>query len=202
MSEFELNKGDDIIFSLDVSGSMQTKDTPSGKSRLEYSLETFKVLVEEAAQIDTDGVSLHTFSDEVTLYPDVTPEKIDQVIAAVKIGGSTETQKAIEEGYKEHVARGNGQTFHIVVTDGQANDTDAVVKTIVDITSKVKDALEYRIIFLQIGKDESAAKFLQYLDDNLSGAGAKYDIVDFKRFEEMDFKALINATFDDAQAAA
>ena len=36
MSNLELNKGDNFIFGVDVSGSMATKDCPNGLSRIEY----------------------------------------------------------------------------------------------------------------------------------------------------------------------
>ena len=36
MSNLELNKGDNFIFCVDVSGSMSARDTPGGASRIDY----------------------------------------------------------------------------------------------------------------------------------------------------------------------
>ena len=48
----------------------------------------------------------------------------------------------------------------------------------------VVDHFAGRILFVQVGDDASATRFLQGLDDNLKGA--KFDIVDAKTVAEVD----------------
>jgi len=73
----ELNKGDQFIIGLDISGSMGNTDTPSGQSRFQYTLETLKTFVREAAKWDPDGVSFYLFGATVYAYPDLKPDDID-----------------------------------------------------------------------------------------------------------------------------
>jgi hypothetical protein len=70
-----------------------------------------------------------------------------------------------------------------------------VKNVIIDITNKVKDEREFNIAFLQVGNDASVAAFLKELDDDLKGA--KYDIVDVKRLEEVDFMTAVVGAMND-----
>ncbi|HET8668870.1 MAG TPA: hypothetical protein VFM10_12875, partial [Terriglobales bacterium] len=67
-NNLELNKGDDFIIGLDISGSMQATDCPGGASRIAYSIESFKTFANEAAKWDTDGVSLYAFGARVHTF--------------------------------------------------------------------------------------------------------------------------------------
>ena len=54
-NNFELNKGEQFIFALDVSRSMGATDCPGGLSRIEFSKESAKMFATEAAKYDPDG---------------------------------------------------------------------------------------------------------------------------------------------------
>lgn len=193
-NNFELNKGDQFVIALDVSGSMQAQDTPSGQSRLAYTLETLKVFVREAAKWDPDGVSFYSFNNKLTQAPDVQKvEDIDALINSLKAGGGTATQLPITAAFEEHKKKGSEQTFLILFTDGEPSDGEAVKKAIIDITNQVKDEKEFRISILTVGnRTPELDKWLTDLDDNLTGA--KYDIVDIRKLEEVNFEeAVANA---------
>jgi Mg-chelatase subunit ChlD len=197
-NNLELNKGDDFIIALDVSASMQATDC-NGASRTAYSLEQFSVFVKEASKWDTDGVSLYAFGQKVTKYPDVNADKLDEIINKIKsqpYEGMTMTHQVIADAWAEHKARNNEQTVVMIFTDGQPTDQDSVFKTIADITNQVKDEREFNIAFITVGqRDASLEAFLSKLDDNLPGA--KYDIVDVKRLEEVDFYAAFDGALND-----
>ncbi len=61
---------------------------------------------------------------------------------------------------------------------------------------------ELAISFIQIGNDPDATKFLKLLDDELKGAGAKFDIVDTVTIEDIEDEnlslvdVLLNAILD------
>jgi len=198
-NNFELNKGDDFIIALDISGSMQASDCPGGLSRLKYSLEQFRTFVGEAAKYDTDGVSLYAFGIDVHQFSDVSPEKLEETVnklASMRLESGTMTDKVILAAYEEHVARKNEQTVLMVFTDGEPNDQDAVFKVIADITNKVKDEREFNISFLTVGnRSASLEAFLAKLDDALPGA--KYDIVDVKRVEDVNFYQAFDGALND-----
>ena len=191
----ELNQGDDFIFALDVSASMGNTDTPTGQSRYDYAKEKALAFAQEASKIDTDGISVFRFGEKVTKFSDITPDKIPAAFEAGPSEMATNTADVIQAAYDEHVERKNEQTFLLIVTDGAPTNPEAVKKTIIDITHKVKDEREFNIGILQVGNDTAVAAFLSALDDDLKGA--KYDIVDVKRLEDVSFMAAVAGAMND-----
>lgn len=197
-NNLELNKGDQFIIGLDISGSMGSGDCPGGLTRIAYTRETLKVFVREASKWDPDGVSFYPFGATVHAYRDMKPDDIDTKIAALKLEGATMTHLAITAAYKEHKEKKNEQTFLMIFTDGEPSDPDAVKQAIIDVTKDVSDEKEFRIAFLTVGQRSAGLnQYLIDLDDNLKSAGAKYDIVDVKALEEVDFMAAVNGALND-----
>lgn len=193
-SNFELDKGDQFIVGFDISGSMQTKDCPGNTTRFSYVLETMKVFIAEAAKWDPDGVSFYTFNNQCVEYPDVVSvAQINDTIGKLKPGGGTNTHLAIDAAYREHKKKGSRQTFLILFTDGEPSEPDLVKQAVIDITNNVKDEKEFRISILTVGQRSAELnQWLDDLDDHLTGA--KYDIIDIERLEDVDFEqAVANA---------
>lgn len=192
----ELNQGDDFIFLIDVSASMGATDCPGGLTRYDFAKEKALAFCKEAAKIDTDGISIFRFGQNITKFSDITEDKIDSAFAAGPNEMATRTAEAIQAAYDEHVERQNEQTFVLLVTDGEPSNRQAVKDVIVDITNKVKDEREFNIGFLTVGNiDSNLSAFLTALDDDLKGA--KYDIVDVKRLEDVDFYAAVAGAMND-----
>jgi Mg-chelatase subunit ChlD len=198
-NNLELNQGDDFIIALDISASMQATDCPGGTTRTQYLMEQFGVFVKEASKYDTDGVSVYAFGMNVHTFPDVAADKLDEAIEKLKklpYEGMTLTAKVIEQAYAEHKQRSNEQTVLIIFTDGEPSDADSVFKTIARITNEVKDEREFNISFVTVGvRSPSLEAWLSKLDDALPGA--KYDIVDVKRLEEVDFYKAFDGALND-----
>jgi hypothetical protein len=195
-NNLELNKGDQFIIGLDISGSMGQSDTPTGASRINYSLETLKAFCTEAHKWDPDGVSFYLFGASCHAYPDLQPADIDAKLANIKLEPMTMTHLAINAAYAEHKSKGSEQTFLMIFTDGEPADQGAVQKAIVDITNDVKDQGEFRIAFITVGvRSAGLDAWLTLLDDALPGA--KYDIVDVKKLEDVDFMAAVAGALND-----
>lgn len=198
-ANLELNKGDDFIVALDISGSMQANDCPGGMSRTAYSLEQFKTFATEAAKWDTDGVSVYGFGVEVHQFTDVAEGNLEATIQKVKslpYEGATMTHKVIEAAYAEHKKQNNEQTVLLLFTDGEPSDQTAVFSTIAKITNEVKDEREFNISFITVGQRSSSLdQFLTKLDDAIPGA--KYDVVDVKKLEEVDFYKAFDGALND-----
>ncbi len=198
-ANFELNKGDDFIIALDISGSMRAADCPAGMTRINYSIEQFRTFASEASKWDTDGVSLYAFGANVHAFPDVASDKLDAVtdkLRALPLEGTTRTDLVILAAFREHQERKNEQTVLFVFTDGEPADQDAVFKAVAHITNTVKDEREFNISFVTVGnRTPSLQQFLTKLDDGVPGA--KYDIVDVKKLEEVDFMAAFAGALDD-----
>lgn len=198
MSNLELNKGDQFIIGLDISGSMGNTDCPGGLSRFKYTLETLKTFVAEAAKWDPDGVSFYPFGVQCHAFPDLKPDEIDAKIAGLKLEGATMTHLAIDRAFAEHKSKGNKQTFFLLFTDGEPSDPEAVKRSIIKITNEVADPLEFRIAFITVGqRSTDLDAYLTHLDDTLTSDGAKHDIVDVKRMDEVDFMAAVNGALVD-----
>lgn len=197
MSNLELNKGDNFIFGVDVSASMQVCDvSASGVSRIDYLKEQVIAFAKEASKWDEDGIDVLTFGHKVTPYKGITAEKAADVIGALKANeGSTDTAALIAEAYKLHKAGKYEQTVLFIATDGSPNDREAVKETIRTIAAEIKDEHEFAISILTVGKpDASLSAFLTELDDELK---AKHDIVDVKALDEVDFMtAFVGALHD------
>jgi hypothetical protein len=200
MSNLEVNKGDEFIFGLDVSASMQATDTDGGLTRIKAALETFKTFATEAAKFDPDGISLYLFGVKVQAFPNITPDQFAAKLAGVESQreGGTMTHLVIKAAYDEHAKKGSKQTFLLLFTDGEPTDPDATQKAIIDIANAVKDPMEFRIAFITVGeRDPVLNAYLTQLDDGLKAAGAKHDIVDVKDIREVDFMAALDGALND-----
>jgi len=64
-------------------------------------------------------------------------------------------------------------------------------------TKKMTNEKELGILFLQVGQDPTATQYLQKLDDDLvAKAGAKWDIVDTKTYEQIGNMSLTQVLLD------
>lgn len=193
-NNFELSKGDQFVVGFDISGSMQAQDCPGNSTRFAYVIETMKTFIAEAAKWDPDGVSFYAFNNSLQAFPDVkSVAEINDTIARLRPGGSTATQLPITAAYKEHKTKGSEQTFLLLFTDGEPTDEALVRDAIIAIANDVKDEKEFRISILTVGeRSEALNEWLNDLDNNLKGA--KYDIVDVERLENVNFEqAVANA---------
>lgn len=197
MSQLELNKGDNFIICVDVSASMQTTDCPNGTSRIEYLKEQVKTFAVEASKWDENGIDVITFGQKVTIYPNITAEKAQEVIGGLKANeGMTDTAAVIKSAYATHKASSSKQTVCFIATDGEPADRTAVKNAIIDITNDIRDEHEFALSFLSVGNiSPDLQVFLTALDDDLKGA--KYDIVDVKKLEEVDFMAAFSGALHD-----
>lgn len=196
-NQFELNKGDNFIFAIDVSGSMQNNDTPKGMTRINFLKEKVIQFANEASKYDEDGIDVLTFGSKVTPFKGITAEKAKEVITPLTANeGSTDTAGVIQAAWELHQQGKYPQTVLFVATDGEPNDRKAVQDVITKITTEVKDEREFNISFLTVGKiDSNLAAFLTGLDDDLKGA--KYDIVDVKALEDVDFEQAFMGALND-----
>lgn len=186
MSNLELNQGDNFIFAIDVSGSMQTMDCPGGLARIDYLKEQVIAFAKEAGKYDTDGIDVLTFGHTVTHYPGVSSTRAEEVIGRLRANeGATNTHSVIADAYALHKDGNYQQTVLFVATDGSPSVPHLVKEVILDISKKLKDEHEFAISFLTVGKIDDGLKFFLDSLDDLKGAPC--DIVDVKKLEEVDF---------------
>lgn len=191
----------DYTLIIDKSGSMTIKDQDEKKiqneqdlkSRWELMQESTIALASRCEKLDSDGITVYTFSTKFKRYENVTSSKVVKIFEDDEPMGRTNLAEVLYDALQDYFKRKergetkpNGETI-LVVTDGRADDESAVIKTIVEATQKMDKDEELAISFIQIGRDAEAAKFLTFLDDQLHRPdAAKFDIVDTITIEEME----------------
>lgn len=196
-NNLELNVGDNFIFGVDVSGSMNAVDCPGGTKRIDYLKSKVITFIHEASKFDPDGVDVLTFGQTVTPYRNVTAEAAEKVVNGLTANEAmTDTAGLISAAFALHQEGGYEQTVLFVATDGAPANRGAVKKVIVDISHQLKDEHEFAISFLTVGQiDDGLRAFLTELDDDLKEA--KHDIVDVKELDQVDFlTAFVGALHD------
>jgi uncharacterized protein YegL len=182
----------DYTLIIDKSGSMSTADMPGGRSRWQSMQEATMALARRCEQFDPDGITVYLFASRFKRFENVTAAKVDQIFRENEPMGSTALDAVLQNAFDDFFQRKaagqlkpNGDLW-VVVTDGEPNDQRAVMKVIIDGTRKMSRDEELGISFIQIGKDPLASRFLKVLDDELTRAGAKFDICDTITMDEME----------------
>lgn len=174
----------DFIVVVDASGSMSTPDAPGGVSRWKYAAETVSALARAVGKFDSDGIDVITFGGaRIETKTGVSAEVVQNIFDSRDPMGGTPLHNAITEALKV-AGKSDKKDFILVLTDGVPDDKAAAAQVIVDASNKQETDDALTILFVQVGKDESASAYLKSLDDDLKGA--KFDIVDAKTIEEVE----------------
>lgn len=196
----------DYTLIIDKSGSMATSDQKGGRSRWAAAQESTFALASKCEQFDPDGITVYVFSGRFKRYENVTSTKVMQIFQENDPSGTTDLAGVLKhatDNYFQRKAAGqtqpNGETI-LVVTDGEPDDRKAVMKVIIEASRRMDRDEELAISFIQVGTDSQATRFLKVLDDDLQGAGAKFDICDTITIEDMEdmtlSEVLLNAIND------
>lgn len=196
----------DYTLIIDKSGSMATPDQKGGRNRWVTAQESTLALASKCEQFDPDGITVYVFSGRFKRYENVTSAKVNQIFQENDPSGTTDLAAVLKhatDNYFERKAAGqtkpSGETI-LVVTDGEPDDRKAVMKVIIEVSRRLDRDEELAISFIQVGTDPQATRFLKALDDDLQGAGAKFDICDTMTMEDMEdlslAEVLLNAIND------
>ena len=207
-------QGYDFIVAVDQSYSMETPY--KGGTRWEAMPEAVLGLTMKSAKFDPDGVDLILFSSKLTEITGVTAGNVENIFRENEPNGTTATHKVIESIHaKLNALKASGSLWNHqgtwdekqkkgicawIFTDGKPDNHTAVANAIINLTKDLEEDNQCAITFVQVGIDEEAAHFLKYLDDELEGQGAKFDIVDTinqQKLGDKNFKQLIDDAFDD-----
>jgi uncharacterized protein with von Willebrand factor type A (vWA) domain len=196
----------DYTLIIDKSGSMSTKDQYGNKSRWQVMQEATLALASKCEEFDPDGMTVYTFSGRFKRYDNVTAGKVMQIFKENEPSGRTDLAGVLQDALTSYFHRKaigqtkpNGETL-LVVTDGEPDDRKAVMQAIIEASRRMERDEELAISFVQVGTDLDATRFLKVLDDELTRAGAKFDIVDTVTLEDMEemtlSEILLNAITD------
>ena len=182
----------DYTLIIDKSGSMSTPDQAGGRSRWEIAQESTLALARKCEQFDPDGITVYLFSGRFKRYENVTSNKVAQIFQENDPMGTTNLAAVLEDATNHYFqlkaagqAKPNGETI-LVITDGEPDDRKAVMRVIIEASRQIDVDEELAISLIQVGSDATASRFLKALDDELQGAGAKFDIVDTVTLDDME----------------
>lgn len=192
----------DMILCIDRSGSMGfPSNNPSfkGSSRWKEAEEMVRSFAEFADAVDDDGITVITFGGTIKTVDGVKADVVHDIFNTQSPSGGTPLAEALQQAIAKF-KQSSKRAFVITVTDGEPNSKQDVINTIIKCGNDLENGNEITFLFVQIGEDPNARRFLIDLDDNLTKAGAKHDIVDCithdeankMTFEEMLSKALVD----------
>ena len=171
---------------------MSTPDQAGGKSRWFTAQESTLALARKCEQFDPDGITVYLFSGRFRRFDNVTTDKVAQIFQENDPSGTTDLAGVLKSATDDYFARKakgetkpSGETI-LVITDGEPDDRKAVMKVIIEASRKMERDEELAISLIQVGNDSLATQFLKALDNDLEGAGAKFDIVDTVTLEDME----------------
>ncbi|KAK4197803.1 hypothetical protein QBC40DRAFT_308773 [Triangularia verruculosa] len=196
----------DTVFLLDDTGSMgETEGDDKPRSKWDDLIESLQWTADLVCRYNKNGIDVHFFIDEAKDEFGIRKAQrlldlLSNEVAPDELGGGTYiadrlytilTEHLVKfEKWKQGLTRGRGPSRVekpkklnlIVITDGAADDMEEVEDVIVE-TAKKLDELQapvhqLGIQFLQIGKDDDAARWLAKLDDALKEKHNIRDIVD------------------------
>ncbi|KAJ4402710.1 hypothetical protein N0V85_005256 [Neurospora sp. IMI 360204] len=181
------------------------------RSKWDEMIESLRYIVDIVTHYDRDGVDVHFFcnedKDEFGIQDGQRVlDLLTNEVSPDEIGGGTfiaERLWTILTAYIdrfENYRRRMGERAPppekpkmlnlIVITDGAADDKDAVEEVIVDAARRLDElrALpnQVGIQFLQIGKDEAASRWLKKLDDDLNEKHRIRDMVDTRPWDRVN----------------
>ena len=181
----------DYTLIIDKSGSMSTPDQPGGRSRWDAAQESTLALARKCEQFDSDGITVYLFSSRFRRYDNVTSSTVAQIFQENDPAGTTNLAAVLQDAtnrYFERKAAGQtkaGGEIILVITDGEPDDRKAVMRSIIEASRRMDRDEELGISIIQVGSDATATRFLKALDDELQGAGAKFDICDTVTIDDM-----------------
>ncbi len=189
----------DFIVLADTSGSMaEAVKAGSTVSRWEAMQESLRTLIRDVSKIDADGIGMVQLGGDCQSWDNVTEANALNIFKDLSPRGGTPLAQALSVAFKL-AGKSAKKDFIIVYTDGVPDDMEAVKRVIINQANSQATDDALTILFVQVGDDPHASKFLRDLDDNLKGA--KFDIVDAKTVAEVDAfhstAELIVAAIDD-----
>jgi hypothetical protein len=189
---FETLKDYDTVFVIDDSGSMQkptdsrNPNSPDRWTSMTQGLEKFVTI---AARFDKDGIDVYMLKHNKSRKGLKSVKDVLKIIRHTNIsdpisGGGTRFKSQLEtiiggrleqlKQYREHPYAPNQHPKPlnlIVVTDGEADDEEAVEAFLVDTAKELERLAVPRnfvgVQFVQVGDDIEASAYLHRLDDDL-----------------------------------
>ena len=156
---------------VDASASMRLVERDSfGRTRWELAREAIELIVPRVVERDEDGISLYFFSSGYTKATHVNSvEMVQYHFRQVQPRGGTMLVEALRDAVIPD-NRGRPETI-LVITDGAPENRRGVEGVIKVAAGRAVSHEDLRIVFVQVGSDASAAKWLGEIDGKIGTSG-------------------------------
>jgi Mg-chelatase subunit ChlD len=175
----------DITIGVDRSGSMNGEHA-RGQSRWAAAQELTMGITAASLEIDDDGIDVVTFGgNNIVTSMAKSVGDVENIFKELPSGG-TPLNEALQACFKV-AGKSPKKDFILILTDGAPSGSqEDIARLIAEYTKKLDSDDACTILFVQLGNDPAATKFLEFLDDGLVAKfGAKFDIVDVMKPEKL-----------------
>lgn len=186
----------DCILMLDCSGSMGDRIVSLGKvngkltTRWNWCKRQMLTLYDKGAPYFPEGITLVPFANKFAIINEARQNEIHQMFRQLSPVGGTNMALPLSfiiDDYFRRKRRNQGRVKPIVIavlSDGEGN-AHILRQLIIKTTHRMTTPREIIITFLAVDATALGRPVIEALDNNLYNAGAKYDIVDSRSFEEL-----------------
>lgn len=198
----------DIVIIFDDSASMLIADGKSRRSRWEQAWDAVEILVCVGSKYDKDGIEIHFLNKREKDTTVMNEADVRRLRTAVGLPGKdtyTPLGDVLDTLLLEYMQktgdkpgrRGVKKRIFLVITDGAASDApeDSIARA-ANFFHKGQFPLDQvGVQFIQVGNDPEATKFLEDLDEDLTGCENTRDMVDTIKStgDDLEGDALIKA---------
>ena len=182
----------DVELIVDESNSMRQRDCPNGLSRWEWCGMQARNLSNLLAPFVPRGLTLSTFASGYNVYENSKPSDIVELLDQPFFSGGTRLSRPLRDrlsNYFRNRKPGSKPVIIGVITDGvpvPRTEPMMVAQSLIQASKQMKTPHEVTVVFFQIGgADWRGRRFLDAMDNQLLGYGAKYDFVQNVTFEQL-----------------
>lgn len=191
----------DIVLIVDHSGSMnmsisRNDNSPNSKnSKWHWVQNQVFRASNEFANAFKRGVKLIMFDSGYDVYQNCSPSELFNIFQATKSGGGTNLTPPLRDVLKTKIVSGKPLII-CVCTDGERiSNYEDLTECIAEATQAIPGQYDLAIHFLIVNPKEPDKEITTLKSDVLS-AGAKFDVVHVKSFQEIEQRGLINTLID------
>ena len=194
----------DCSLLIDCSGSMILPMAPSSglahrTTRWNWCRDQSLSFFGTSSKYFSDGISIIPFNHRFAVAEHAKLDEIADVFKRVGPSGGTNIANPLKFAIDKHF-KGSRKSAIMVLTDGLADLSD-IRSTIIDATRRMRNKDEIVITFLEVDKTTEGYELLEALDNKLTDAGARFDIVNVKEFSELMKSGLKEAIIESLSEA-
>jgi hypothetical protein len=191
-------KNSEIVFVEDMSGNMRLPVGDTGLSKWDWAAGRIVDLADALSKGNSSTFTLiQCYQYVYETYRDLNALGLRQRLSSSRAleaaNVTTPIVNIANEYFDSHSLK---PLLLLVFTDGKSERGESLEIAVKTILERTKNAEQVRMVFFQIGDDSTGAAMLQMLDNDLTYAGLKYDIVDYVRFDELQDSGLSRALLE------